>query len=32
TIFIDEKKKYGEEKTSIMDEISNSLFDWTNSL
>ena len=32
TIFIDEKKKYGREKTSIMDEISNSLFDWTNSL
>jgi D-glycero-D-manno-heptose 1,7-bisphosphate phosphatase len=32
SIFIDEKKKYGEEKTSIMDEISNSLFEWTNNL
>jgi histidinol-phosphate phosphatase family protein len=32
TIFIDEKKKYGGEKTSTMDEISNSLFEWTNSL
>jgi D-glycero-D-manno-heptose 1,7-bisphosphate phosphatase len=32
TIFIDEKKKYGGEKTSIMDEISNSLNNWTDSL
>jgi len=32
TIFIDEKKKYGGEKTSIMDEISNSLYNWTDSL
>jgi len=32
TVFIDEKKKYGGEKTSIMDEISNSLYNWTDSL
>ena len=32
TIFIDEKKKYSGEKTSIMDEISNSLYNWTDSL
>ena len=32
TIFIDEKKKFFGVKTDIMDEIHNSLFDWSNSL
>jgi histidinol-phosphate phosphatase family protein len=32
TIFIDEKKKFSGVKTDIMDEIHNSLFDWSNSL
>ncbi|MFM2155779.1 MAG: hypothetical protein RL516_528 [Bacteroidota bacterium] len=32
TVFIDEKKKFSGVKTDIMDEIHNSLFDWSNSL
>jgi histidinol-phosphate phosphatase family protein len=32
TVFIDEKKKFSGLKTDIMDEIHNSLFDWSNSL
>jgi len=32
TIFIDEKKKFGGVKTPFMDEMSNSLYDWTNTL
>ncbi len=32
TIYIDEKKKFGGIKTEVMDEIHNSLRDWTNSL
>lgn len=32
TIFIDEKKKFANEKTDVMDEISNSLLDWTKIL
>lgn len=32
TVFIDEKKKFFGVKTDIMDEIHNSLFDWSNNL
>jgi histidinol-phosphate phosphatase family protein len=32
TIFIDEKKKFGGVKTPFMDEMSNSLYDWTITL
>jgi len=32
TIFIDEKKKFLGLKTEVMDELYNSLSDWTNSL
>lgn len=32
TIFIDEKKKFGGVKTPFMDEMSNSLYDWTKTL
>lgn len=32
TIFIDEKKKFSGAKKDVMDEIHNSLFDWSNSL
>jgi D-glycero-D-manno-heptose 1,7-bisphosphate phosphatase len=32
TIFIDEKKKFLGIKTEVMDELYNSLSDWTNSL
>ena len=32
TIFIDEKQRFSGVKSDIMDEIHNSLFDWTNSL
>jgi histidinol-phosphate phosphatase family protein len=32
TIFIDEKMKFAGVKTEVMNEIHNSLFDWSNSL
>lgn len=32
TVFIDEKKKFSGIKTDVMDEIYNSLSDWSNSL
>ncbi len=32
TVFIDEKKKFSGVKTGIMDEIHNTLLDWSNSL
>ena len=32
TVFIDEKKKFGVVKTPLMDDMSNSLYDWSNTL